>query len=337
MKNSLDRKLSNIYPRCSSKSHYADGSLGIEVELEGDVSACQHQSIPLWGAKADGSLRNGVEYVLVEPTRINKLDLIGETFKQALKGYQPQTSIRTSMHIHVCVASMTLQEVYNAIFAYYMLEELLVAAQPKERQGNLFCLRMSDSRVLSYDLRHSLKSKHYFSHFRQEAHKYAALNLAAVCKYGSLEFRFMQATYDPSEIMKWAKALHELVIIGSKIPASLLLSKYEDMHSFDFVSMLIPSGEWLLKGKSRGEVNQLIHTNYDVIVETMRIMQNHDRFSLPEQLWDSDDLDPEIVNNFVANLQLHNNANPVDELEEAPQIQFDDISEDIIHEEDPNW
>lgn len=355
-KQKLDAPLVKFNPNLAPKCVYQTGDVGIEVELEGSVGDCQRQTTRLWMAKGDGSLRGGAEYILSRPQHLSNMDLIKKTFTESLKGYEPKTSIRTSMHVHVCVATNTYREVYQAALLYYMFEELLVRSQPKERVGNLFCLRMSDSRAIAGDIRTSIKEGKLFNFFRQDNHKYAAQNLAAVCKYGSLEYRFMQASYDVRDIEKWTTVLSELVTKGVNTPLDRMFQLYEDLTASEFILYFMPSGSWLINNKTRYDLNELIHTNYDAVKEIQRMLDKHDRFSLPMALWDEDISPGEVeeiiegirsrnrnelfvMNTHIDLIDLNDLAVPTpDIVEEGPMPEpLDDIETDILEEDDPNW
>src|SRR5699024_2261938 len=74
------------------------------------------------------------------------------------------------------------------------------------REGNLFCLRSSDAEVILHTLARCAKDKTFPPRFDENV-RYASMNLAALPKYGSLEFRAMRGVDHPKPIIQWASTL----------------------------------------------------------------------------------------------------------------------------------
>lgn len=192
------------------------GDFGIEIELEGSLSS--EGPNKYWTVKPEGSLRDGIEYVLARPTKLEELDDALAEFAMYMKGSKPKKTIRCSTHFHINVCSLTQRQLYNVLGYYFLIEELLVRSQGPMRIGNLFCLRMSDAEHVFQMLHDSITSKEYFSAFGQNQCKYGAINLAAPLRWGSLEFRFFRPMTDTSEIKKWAMLLYSMIHGAAKIP-----------------------------------------------------------------------------------------------------------------------
>ena len=224
--NNLDSRVSDVFSR------RAQGRVGIELEVEG-VFPDSAYGMRFWTCKEEGSLRNGVEFVLKKP--MTQLDLPLQELESVLKDSRVKKTIRCSTHIHVNVCSLTLREVYQAAFAWFLLEELIVQTQGPLRMGNLFCLRMSDADALADLLRASILDKVYFHNFSAQTCKYAALNMNAVSRFGSLEFRFLRPL-DPAQIAVWADVLDRIVSVGSKTDTRELLAGLERESTEKFLS-----------------------------------------------------------------------------------------------------
>lgn len=263
--------------------------VGIEVELEGSVAPFDEFGDPVfWKSKTDTSLRDGFEFILGQPVSLKNLPAALDEFDRYISKMKPKSSIRTSTHIHVNVLGNTIQEVYQAALGYYLVEELLVQAQPKERVGNLFCLRMSDSRAVAFYLERSLTEGNYFHAFNEERFKYSALNLCTVNRFGSLEFRIFPAMWTKAELLQWSMVCTELIRNASKMPIKSLLDAYDDMSVKDFLAMLMPSGKWLWKNKTDDYLNSCLRTNYD----QLRDLQDklvEPKLVLPQEYWTGDD------------------------------------------------
>ena len=273
---------------------YINKGVGIEVELEGTVGHLENPS-PYWTSKPDTSLRDGMEYVLRFPVEMKDLGSALDDLTKVLSPFKPASSIRTSTHIHVNVTTLTLSQVYNAVFAYYLVEELLLRLVPIERKGNLFCLRMNDSNSIYHLLKWSFGGR-YFSIFNEEEAKYSALNLCTVKKYGSLEFRFMAAMWKKSNLLRWSTVLHELIFTNCDRTVTELLQMYEDLPVASLIRKMFPTTYgFVIDGLSSDDLNELLHTNYDALSELGRVQQGKSYYTLPPEMW-NDDADVEKIN-----------------------------------------
>jgi hypothetical protein len=286
-KNSLDTKILDLRNGLFAGSLGSD--IGVELELEGTLLPLDAilPRVLYWMTKPDGSLRDGFEFVLKHPVSLNELPAALAELKKGLASMGPKTSIRTSTHFHVNVLRQTVRETYQSTFFYYLLEELLVATQPKDRHGNLFCLLMSNSTYINWCLERSLVSGKYFNYFSEDQHKYSAFNLCTVNRFGSLEFRLFAAMTDVAEIWKWGQTVVEIVRNGAKYHPRELLRMYDDLPVKDFLKELLPKSEWLYKDKSSDYLNSCLHRNYDRLVELARIFGG-EQYTVPKSLWDDD-------------------------------------------------
>jgi len=201
--------------------------VGLEIETEG-------QNLPNFGGKltskywrtvAEGSLRNGgCEHVFRQPIGLKGVD-------NALKEWDNATvlstfidSIRTSVHIHYNVASLKLSQIYSIVAAYWFFENVLVHLNGDSRVGNLFCLRVKDAEYTCQSVLKDLKTDQHFHEMSGDGFRYSALNLAALRKFGSLEFRFLRGYHESSVIRKWTYELHKMISTASEFdtPKTLL-------------------------------------------------------------------------------------------------------------------
>ena len=184
------------------------GDFGLEIEVEG-------QRLPnyrtyLWSTVEDGSLRNGLEYVI-------KGAISHEYVKTALEELQGafdeaksniSFSFRTSVHVHMNMQTLTITEIFNCIYTYLLLEDALMNYCGEQRKGNRFCLRAADAEF-SYDVIEQMFSEGVagLAQVPYNKARYAAINIEALSKYGSLEFRGMEGNMDIPRISNWCSAL----------------------------------------------------------------------------------------------------------------------------------
>ena len=198
------------------------GDIGIEFEIEG-------RNLPrtiegdYWQVTNDGSLRGeAYEYVARIPFShkvvSDRVDQLKRHFIGS--GIRIDDSPRTSVHVHINVQKFMLQEVYSAITAYMILEGLLIEYSGESRNGNNFCLAYSDSEYITMLLVDNLTRGNFLNVGSTDAIRYSALNLAALSKYGSLEFRSMRGVSCPKDFDEadiWARGVYNLCQYGKRV------------------------------------------------------------------------------------------------------------------------
>jgi hypothetical protein len=209
-----------------------NGEIGIEFECEPVQGASLYPfNCDYWSVKADGSLRGGAEWVLRQPIPFPALKVAIDDFFYNSKRHGQKLSddsIRTSIHVHVNAQLFTLVQIYTILTAYFLVENLLVRFSGKTREGNLFCLRARDADFTISSIRDSLTQGTFINHFRDHnVYKYGALNLSALARFGSFEFRSMRGYYsDPKFIIGWIEALYSLVTKAATFDNPRLVSLF---------------------------------------------------------------------------------------------------------------
>jgi hypothetical protein len=193
-----------IAPHCSD-------AIGVEIEVEGLSTPPRVEG---WHLIPDGSLNgDGGEYVIEAPEGVEDTWRKIKALNTALKTDCPNHTftIRTSVHIHVNVQDLTLQQIVNFIVLYWIYEDMLFNYCGEDRRGNLYCLRRKDAEVqdmaLFNLLRYIERPRAFIDSIRRPELKYSALNLHTVYKLGTLEFRAMHGTSSPLKLKRWMKML----------------------------------------------------------------------------------------------------------------------------------
>lgn len=184
------------------------GEIGVEIELEGIGFP---ETMPsYWVGKKEPSLRHGWEYVLRQPATRDTLMAYLKYLNKRLVGVDDikvKYSHRGSVHVHINCQSMTMLQVYNYLCLYMVLEDLMVQFAGEARVGNLFCLRAKDAENLVDELAKAVSNNETIV-FNDVNHiRYGSVNITALSKFGSLEFRALRATLDPELIHQWASML----------------------------------------------------------------------------------------------------------------------------------
>lgn len=183
--------------------------IGVELEVEGSGIPFEGWAPKYWKLVPEGSLRNGWEFVTGPQCTIGNFQTYLDDLELALSKAKLDLSIRTSTHLHVNVYDFTLEQVYAVIAAFYLMEDTLVKANGKARMGNLFCLRAKDAEGIFEILNNNATTGRHVS--VDHNLRYGALNLNAIQKFGSVEFRFMRALTDTKLLKIWVENLHQMV------------------------------------------------------------------------------------------------------------------------------
>jgi len=94
----------------------------------------------------------------------------------------------------------------NFVCAYLIFENLLIDYCGRHRVGNLFCLRSSDAEFFIDNIANAVQNRD-LEMMCSDKVRYASLNVNALARYGSLEFRAMRSTTDPNVVMEWVDVL----------------------------------------------------------------------------------------------------------------------------------
>ena len=179
------------------------GEVGIEIEVEGRGLP---RAIPsYWEFHEEPSLRGEhAEYVLARPVRRSSVGSLLVYLQKKLKEASAviHDSQRTSVHVHINVQGLYIRQVYNLLVLYTILEDIFAEYAGEDRIGNLFCLRAKDAEFWITKLRKDAKDDTY--NFTDQTHlRYTAVNVCALPKFNSLEFRSLRGTIDPTMIKNW--------------------------------------------------------------------------------------------------------------------------------------
>ena len=200
----LDKKIYDVFDL-----RQKEGQIGIEVEVEG-IKKLPTMINENWAVVNDGSLRGEAkEYVFRNP--LNKEQAIKEinTLYDLLED-KISDSMRAGVHVHLNCQGLTVRQLFTVMTAYYCLENLLIEDAGEERQGNLFCLRLSDADYVNLGIMSCLNNKSFSADagiFYNENLRYAAMNLVSLSKFGSLEFRALRTPIEREKIIQWVNTL----------------------------------------------------------------------------------------------------------------------------------
>lgn len=302
------------------------GEYGFEIEVEGEnlPPANDHN----WKRVADNSLRgNSAEYVTFRPVAFDDVQKHLDDLKKMYAEYNTELYIspRTSVHVHRNVQKLKLYEVYNIIATYLLIENLMVRYSGKSRENNLFCLRASDAEMFAFDIARGLEMQTFFVGFN-ERNRYSALNLAALAKFGSLEFRSMRGDADFDTIFQWTKQiehlyntagpaahpraiLDELLEMGPK----LFLAKYTTPHFYAWCIANVDDYEKQIEHNTAYVINMCMAFDW--------VNDLHKRKRKPEEMFFGKNVEQVVIDE----------ANDVEFIDEAVnEIPFQEFREQVV-------
>lgn len=208
-------------------------NVGIEVELENLTPELDYR-LKYWRTTADGSLRdNGLEFVFRQP--MGGVDVVhaARELTTFIKKHEIpiQLSDRTSVHVHLDVRDMDVEEMFNLIVTYAFVERVMMRYCGEERMNNNFCIPLYELGSTAFINRIShLKDETEFQRYANtfgENERYTAFNLNALLAYGSIEFRGYHGTYDSEEILRWVNVILSLKKFAMETPFSFC----SDLHT----------------------------------------------------------------------------------------------------------
>ena len=280
----LSTLLAKETPRCTSSavmkkmeqefSRFFDGPsliddgavIGIEVEVE-KVRNNDVQQYPVWRQCEDNSLRNaGFEYVSV-PMK-GRTIVFALNWLSAKLNDDCQFSPRTSVHIHLNALDMTLEQIGLMGLVTAAFERPIFRFIGGDRARNNFCVPIQEAKA--YWMFEAF-FKESFDFPIGEHNRYLALNLDALRKFGTLEFRHMGGTKDVTRILHWINIILSLKKYVMVTPRKTILDIIYDLNTsskYDvWFQEVFGENTVLQKGRLQQEMSGAISNLKRVVVD----------------------------------------------------------------------
>lgn len=187
----------------------SDFIAGLECEIE---SVHKAKGIGQFQCTEDGSLRNhGVEFISA-PLPKNVLIDEFKNLHAVITYYSKEEAFspRTSTHVHVNCRPLDEKQVKNVVLLYALFEEFFFSMVDSSRRGNIHCVPLTETFLCNY-------YGYNLNNMIQRWHKYTALNLIPLTKFGTIEFRHLQGTDDVNLMEEWLTTLENLWSLGQQI------------------------------------------------------------------------------------------------------------------------
>lgn len=200
---------------------------GIEIEVENcDIKNLHYNEALYWSITNDNSLRNGgVEFVSL-PLRADQAEnALTQLFHQL-----PNTiefSPRTSIHVHMNVRDLTLDQISCLVILYTAVEDLLFKWVGHNRDQSIFCIKITETHYEKNFVelnKNPRETVHYWN-------KYTAMNLLPIESKGSIEFRHMEGNQDKERILTWINILSCLKIAAKQHTFPILIRQITSLNT----------------------------------------------------------------------------------------------------------
>lgn len=179
--------------------------VGIEIELE---NTSYIPELVYWEQKGDGSLRNGTEFVFREPLGGEYVESALAELHSALRTSGASSGWRTSVHVHVDVRDLTVEQLKRFIALYMIFEKPLYRFAGLQRESNIYCMSYHESPVSIARLADCFSSLGGMEVWRvAEQSKYSGINVKALNTFGSVEFRMHEGEWQKTKLWKWVNIL----------------------------------------------------------------------------------------------------------------------------------
>lgn len=219
--------------------------VGLEIEIEA-YSRRQINNLldtsDFWTEKEDHSLRNGTELVLASPLMGIELRTAIAQFFQQVTNYS--TGPRTSVHVHINMRQEedTLEVLRNLCMLYYIYEDAFFQMSDPDRKWCSYCHPFEECppEPLVCILRGETVDEilNMFERTQSNSARYYGLNLYALLRYGTVEFRHMSGTRDEAHVLRWINLIMELkkaaaALASQGLSPSSVFFNVEDMAKIE--------------------------------------------------------------------------------------------------------
>ena len=201
--------------------------IGLEVEVEDAESihiGLMSNKHVYWKADSDGSLKiYGIE-LISSPLSGEGIDYALLELERLFSGKSVLWSHRTSVHVHVNVSDLMIQDLHSLVGLYALFEEHFFNRVAEIRRHNPYCYPITLINPEAVKVIDDIK--------------YCALNIGVVKKYCTVEFRHHHGTDDWKLLRRWIQICVKLVNfverlrssgVNKRIKEAILYGSYESL------------------------------------------------------------------------------------------------------------
>lgn len=245
------------------------GDVGVEIEVEG-VNLPNVRTDD-WVTVPDGSLRDGLEYIFNGPKPIERVPELLDNLNKSFAKSKLSFSFRTSVHVHLNCLGLNEDQVKAVIFAYLLLEPVLLRQTKPVRHANRFCLGLHNAEGLVELLREFFASPSFrpICALPEPVVRYASLGVASLRKHGTLEVRCMHGTNNPKELLPWIGSLHQLKTFAADLGSPEAV--YEHLITRDAKSFI---SDFLFEEYYHPSCDDLVYRNLSLSFDVLAAYRN---------------------------------------------------------------
>lgn len=231
-----------------------DFTCGCEFEIE-DVKGLGKLTSAQFIVEEDASLRNNGKEFKTHPNGYTRtLELFKTLHEQLVLGPEPFTE-RTSTHVHVNVAHLTLCQTRQLVLTYALLEPVLFKFVGDKRANSIFCVPLNFT-YLPGHYKNDITTMH------SKWHKYTAFNIRPLNHLGTVEFRHLYGTNNEAVFTTWLSTLKELYEFIRDTPDWDVVKALQTATPYEVAQQVIPT---LTKVYQQAEIHHLLKdTSLDV-------------------------------------------------------------------------
>lgn len=197
--------------------------VGVEIELEDiDTNRSDYDEISpnnFWNTVSEDSLRGGGELVFKEPLRgLNLIKALEEytsflTKYTTIVGNFPTISDRCSLHVHLDVRDLHINEIKNVAAIYVLFEKVIFQFLNPDRYNNNYCVPLGITDFnnifseMPSDVHDNSTAYNFTKYIKDRCDKYGSMNYLSTTSYGSLEFRGHPGSFNTMDIIEWVNIL----------------------------------------------------------------------------------------------------------------------------------
>jgi len=214
---------------------------GVEFEIEYKRGVEFKRAPEGWSVDPDEhSIRNGLEYVMDRPEDLISVRRTIDKFSEVVPTDIVNDNGYAGTHVHCNVSDLTKNQLFNFILTYLSMENVLSKRFfGEDREGSLFCLRLSDADYLEKILRRVVVEDN-LRLLEQENIRYCSLNVLSLFKYGTLEFRGLRGDGDYERVKDWIVVIHALKEFSRKVEDPIALLTLSSKTAGEFAKEILP-------------------------------------------------------------------------------------------------
>lgn len=186
---------------------------GLEIEVETTPNSVMPSSFfPYWNRIKDGSLRNGHEYVLAMPLKGDALaQAIHELFAEPTR-FERSATGSTHIHLDMFEEGVVQDTIKMMVLLMYTFESAIFAIADRGREWCGYTNKLTSAPdVVVGAVLNASEDDNYMEFAalcqdrlgHQQLGRYYGINVMALAKYGSLEFRYFPTATSPEELIDW--------------------------------------------------------------------------------------------------------------------------------------